>query len=238
MMVFSKENYEDDGRIMKAARKQQYIMFPAPISFLDDELKAELGMKKKEKEKEEETSDNYWSLKVPIDHTDKESKTYTVKVKRYDSGPPEEFLKWRLILAEQVKNNGYGDNADNSMNLAQAMLAGRSLEAFLNKNAHKKPRTKCANQKWLQNIHLSKSMTSLYSNFQFERLTSKVDGAMPTRGRESTWEDIFSWGDSIRRSSVKDCNTQTGTWITSQFKKQVTATKSLKHMAKACPNMS
>jgi hypothetical protein len=32
---------------MKAARKQQYIMFPAPISFLDAELKAELGMEKK-----------------------------------------------------------------------------------------------------------------------------------------------------------------------------------------------
>jgi hypothetical protein len=132
MTVFSKENYEDDGRIMKAARKQHYIMFPAPISFLDDELKAEPGMKGKEKEKEEETSDNYCSLKVPIDHTDKESKTYTVKVKIYDSGPPEEFLKWRLILSEQVKNNCYGDNADNSMNLDQAMLAGSSLEAFLN----------------------------------------------------------------------------------------------------------
>jgi hypothetical protein len=116
---------------MKAARKQQYIMFPAPISFLDDELKAEIGMKEKT-EKEEDMSDNYCSLKVPIDHTDKESKTYTVKVKRYDSGPQEEFLKWRLILAEQLNNNGYGDNADNSMNLAQAMLAGRSLEAFLN----------------------------------------------------------------------------------------------------------
>jgi hypothetical protein len=94
-------------------------------------LKAELGMKVK-KEKEEETSDNYCSLKVPIDHTDKESKTYTVKVKRYDSGPPEEFLKWRLILAKQVKNNGYGDNAYIIMHLARAMLAGRSLEAFLN----------------------------------------------------------------------------------------------------------
>jgi hypothetical protein len=50
MTVLSKHNYEeDDGRIMKAARKQQYIMFPAPISFLDDELKAELGMKAKMK---------------------------------------------------------------------------------------------------------------------------------------------------------------------------------------------
>jgi hypothetical protein len=50
---------------MKAARKQQYIMFPAPISLLDDELKAEIGMKAK-KEKEDETSDAFCSLKVKI----------------------------------------------------------------------------------------------------------------------------------------------------------------------------
>jgi hypothetical protein len=66
-----------------------------------------------------------------MDHEDKESKTYMVKVKKYDSGTPEEFLKWRLTLNEQVKNNGFDANYDNVMNLAQA-LAGRSLEAFLN----------------------------------------------------------------------------------------------------------
>jgi hypothetical protein len=57
MTVFSKQNYEDqdDGRILKAARKQQYIMFPDPIAFLNDELKAEIGMKLK---KEEEETDN------------------------------------------------------------------------------------------------------------------------------------------------------------------------------------
>jgi hypothetical protein len=71
-------------------------------------------------------------LKVPIDHEDKESKTYTAKVKIYDSGSPEDFLKWSLILAEQFKNNGYTDNPDNIMDLAQAMLVGRSLEAFSN----------------------------------------------------------------------------------------------------------
>jgi hypothetical protein len=90
MTVFSKHNYEDqdDGRIMKAARKQQYIMFPAPISFLNDKLKAELGMKSK---KEEEDADDakFCSLKVPIDHEDRESKTYMVKNKKYDSGTPE-----------------------------------------------------------------------------------------------------------------------------------------------------
>jgi hypothetical protein len=49
MTACSKQNYEDqdDGRILKAARKQQYSMFPPPISFLNDELKAELGMKSK-----------------------------------------------------------------------------------------------------------------------------------------------------------------------------------------------
>jgi hypothetical protein len=61
---------------------------------------------KAKKEKEDETSDAFCSLKIPIDHEDKDSKTYTVKVKRYDSGSPEEFLKWRFILEEQVKTNG------------------------------------------------------------------------------------------------------------------------------------
>jgi hypothetical protein len=71
-------------------------------------------------------------LKVPIDHEDKESKTYVVKVKKYYSGMQEEFLRWRLILNEQMKNHGYNANYDMVMNLAQTMLAGRSLEAFLN----------------------------------------------------------------------------------------------------------
>jgi hypothetical protein len=132
MTVFSKKNYEDpdDGRILKAARKQQHIMFPAPIAFLNDELKAELGMKMKKEEKEMDDA-KFCSLKVPLDHEDKDSKTYVVKVKTYDSGTPEEFLKWRLVLNEQTKTNGYAGKYDMIMNLAQAMLAGRSLEAFL-----------------------------------------------------------------------------------------------------------
>jgi uncharacterized protein YsxB (DUF464 family) len=81
MTVFSKQNYEDqnEGRIMKAARRQKCIMVPAPISFLNDELKAELGIKSK-KDKEDDADDEFCSLKVPIDHEDKESKTYMVKV--------------------------------------------------------------------------------------------------------------------------------------------------------------
>jgi hypothetical protein len=55
-------------------------MFTATISFLNAELKTELGMKLK-KEKEDDSDDEFCSLNVPIDHEYKESKTYMVKVK-------------------------------------------------------------------------------------------------------------------------------------------------------------
>jgi hypothetical protein len=88
-------------------------------------------------------------LKVPIDHEDKESKTYMVNFNKYDSGNPEEFFNWRLTLNEQVKNNGYGENYDNIMNLAQAMLVGRSLEAFLNEKRSQEAKDKFRKAKTL-----------------------------------------------------------------------------------------
>ena len=72
------------------------------------------------------------------------------------------------------------------MNLAQAMLAGRSLEAFL---------TESRSQEAKNRIHKAKDQTlhtpnQIYDyaifNWQFVLLTSKVDGEMPMRGREST----------------------------------------------------
>jgi hypothetical protein len=100
MTVYIKQSYDDqyDGRILKDAQKQQCIMFPAPIAFLNDRLKAELGMKAN---KEEEKDDAiFCSLKVPMDHEDKDSNNYVVKIKKYDTGTPEEFLRWRLTLNE------------------------------------------------------------------------------------------------------------------------------------------
>jgi hypothetical protein len=148
MTVFSKHSYEeDDEHIMKAAGMQQHIMFSAPPFFLRRQVERRTQHEGGKKRKDE-TSDCFCSFKVPIDHKDKESKTYTVKVNRYDTGSPEEYLKWRLILAEQVKNNGDTDNPDNTMNLAHAMLVGRSLEAFLNEK-----RSQC----WESNSGLRRS---------------------------------------------------------------------------------
>jgi exoribonuclease II len=132
MTVHSKVSYDDqdDGRILKAARKRQYIVFPAPISFLNDELKAELGIKTKKEYKEDDTK--FCSLTVPIEPADKDSKTYSVKIHKYDTGTPEEFLKWWMTLTEKIKANGYGGKYDMVMNLDQAMLHGRGLDTFVN----------------------------------------------------------------------------------------------------------
>jgi hypothetical protein len=131
MTVYIQVSYDeqDDGQILKAARKQQYIMFPAPIAFLNVELKAELGMKTKKEEAEIEVQ--FCSLKVPLDAADKDSKTCTVKIRKYDMGSPEDFLKWRTTLNEQIKNNVFAGNYEMVMNLAQALLAERALDAFV-----------------------------------------------------------------------------------------------------------
>jgi hypothetical protein len=144
MTVYSKLSYDDhdDGRILKAARKQQYIMFPCPIAFLNDKLKAELGMKTKKAEEEDDAK--FYYLKVPMAHEYGDSKMHLVKIKKYHTGAPEEFLRCGLTLNKQMKNHGYSGNYEMVMNLAQAMLAGHGLEAFLVHGGPKKSKTRCA----------------------------------------------------------------------------------------------
>jgi hypothetical protein len=82
--------------------------------------------------KDDEEDDTKWcSLKVPIDPADNDSKTYIVKIHKYDTGTPEELLKWWMTLMEQIKANGYEGKHDMVMNLAQAMLHGFGLDAFV-----------------------------------------------------------------------------------------------------------
>jgi hypothetical protein len=45
-------------------------MFPAPFALLNDDLKAELGMKSKKEEEEDDAK--FCSFKVAMDHEDKE----------------------------------------------------------------------------------------------------------------------------------------------------------------------
>jgi hypothetical protein len=96
----------------------------------------------KSKKEEEEDDAKFCSLKVPMDHEDKESKTYVVEVKKYETGTPEEFLRCRLVFNDKIKNHGYSGNYDMVMNLAQAMLVGCSLEAFLNERRDQETKNK------------------------------------------------------------------------------------------------
>jgi hypothetical protein len=184
MMIYSKQSYEDqdDGRILNATRKQQYIMFPAPISFLKDEFKVELGMKSKKEEEEDDAK--FCSLKVPMDHEDKESKTYVVKVKKYDAGAPEEFLRWRLVLNEQMKNHGYSANYDMVMNLAQAVLVGRSLEEFLNERRAQETKNKTRKAKAKAKEQMEYTLQQVYDCAIFELAIRAFD-------IQSGWRDAY-----------------------------------------------
>jgi hypothetical protein len=99
------------------------------VALLNDKLKAELGMKTKKDEEEDDAK--YWSLMVPMDHEDKESKMYMTMIKKYYTGASEEFMRWKLTLNEKMKNHGSSVDYTMVMNLVQEMLAGHGLEAFM-----------------------------------------------------------------------------------------------------------
>jgi hypothetical protein len=153
-------------------------MFPASISFLNDELKARLGIKTKKEDEENDT--HFCSLKVPIDPADKDSKTYIVKIHKYDTGTPEEFLKWRMTLTEKIKANGYGGKYDMVMNLAQAMLHGRVLDAFVNEI-----RTQIAKNK----IRVGKNQTKLTEQQIHDYAIFEL--AIRAFDIQSGWRDAF-----------------------------------------------
>jgi predicted small integral membrane protein len=115
---------------------------------------------------------------MPMDHEDKYSKTYVVKINKYDTGNPEEFLRWRLILNEELKNHGYSGNYEMVMNLVQAMLAVKGGPKT-SKTRHARPRSK-------QSILRSSFMIAQFFNWQSMLLISKVDGEIPLRGSAST----------------------------------------------------
>jgi hypothetical protein len=71
---------------------------------------------------------HFFSIKIPIDAADKDSKTYTIKIRKCDMGSPEDFLKLHTTLNENIKNNGFAGKYEMTMNLVQAMLVGSSSE--------------------------------------------------------------------------------------------------------------
>jgi hypothetical protein len=165
-------------------------MFPASILFLNDELKAELGMKTKKDDEEDDTK--FCSVKVPIDPTDKDSKTYIVKIHKYDTCTPEEILKWRMTLMEQINANGYEGKYDMVMNLAQAMLHGRGLDAFVNERRAQMAKNKthvAKNQNELNYQHIHDYAIFELAIRAFDIQSGRRD--VFERQREYTRRDLF-----------------------------------------------
>jgi hypothetical protein len=115
-----------------------------------------------------------------------------VKVKKYDSGTPEEFLEWCLFLNEQVKNNGYDTNYDNVMNLAQTMLAGRSLEVFLNEKRSQEAKNRILKAK--TQMEHTPSQIYDFAIFEFAIRASDIQSGwryVYESQREYTRRDLF-----------------------------------------------
>jgi hypothetical protein len=190
----------------------------------------------KSKKEEEEDDAKFCSLKVPMDHTDKESKIYIVKVKKYDSGTPEEFFKWRLILNKQMKNHGYS-SYDMVMNSGQAMLAGRSLEAFLNERRAQEAKNKTRKAKE-QTMHTPQH---IYDCAIFELAIRAFD-------IESGWRDAYERQREYMRRDLfmgklnpekfsQRLQDLTSIWIISQLKEQHFQTRQSRHMESHCQKM-
>jgi hypothetical protein len=101
-------------------------------------------------------------------------------------------LKLPLILNEQIKNNEYTASYDMVMNLAQEMVAGRSLEAFLYERLAQEAKNRIRTKK----EHKMHTPQHIYDCAIFELAISDFDiqsGWIDTyeRQREYMRRDIF-----------------------------------------------
>jgi hypothetical protein len=122
----------------------------------------------------------FCSLKVLIDATDKDSKTYTANIRKYGMGTPEDLLKWRTTLNEQIKNNGFAGNYKMVVNLAQAMLGGRSLDAFVKEGRSQEVKNK---------TRLTKGTTGLTAQQIYDYAIFEL--AIRAFYTQSGWKDAF-----------------------------------------------
>jgi hypothetical protein len=151
-------------------------------------LKAEPAMNTKKDDEEDDTK--FCSLKVPIDPADKDFKTYIVKIHKYDTGTQDEFLKWHMTLMEQIKANGNGGKYDMVMNLAQAMLRGRGLDAFVNERRAQMAKNKMCAAK--NETELNEQQIHDYAIFEL---------AIRAFDIQSGWRDDF---ERQRESMIRD----------------------------------
>jgi hypothetical protein len=108
-------------------------------------------------------------------------------------------------LNEQTKTNGFTGKHDMIMNLGQAMLAGRSLEAFLTERHTQEQKNKIRKAK-LQTEHTPNQIYD-YAIFELAIRAFDIQSGWRDaykRHREYMRRDLFM-GNSTQKTSVKDC---------------------------------
>jgi hypothetical protein len=95
-------------------------------------------------------------------------------------GSPDDFLKWQTTLNEQIKNNGFSRNYEMVMNLAQAMLAGCSLDAFVKERRAQEVKNKTS----LAKNTMELTPHQIYDYAIFELAIRAFD-------THSGWRDVF-----------------------------------------------
>jgi hypothetical protein len=95
-------------------------------------------------------------------------------------GTPEDFLKWRTKLNEKIKNNEFAVNYEMVMHLTQAMLGGRSLDAFLKERRAQEVKNK---------TRLAKGTTELTAQqiYDYAIFELKIRAVVTQSG----WRDAF-----------------------------------------------
>ena len=95
---FSNEEY---AKRVALLAEQSLNVFPPAIPFARKNKKKKKSKSNDDDEESDKT--HYNKVAVPLDHTDPDSQTTEWKVPRFESGDPEDWIKWRISFDELAK---------------------------------------------------------------------------------------------------------------------------------------
>ena len=116
----------DEATLVKAvaeAHHQSLALFPPPIAFYVKE-KMDGAKAKKRNEK-----DDFKEIELKIDPTEQEGETLKKRVRIFETGTPEEWIRWRIEF-DEVARDAPLTNASAKTKTALAFLRGKAREAF------------------------------------------------------------------------------------------------------------
>ena len=110
------------SKLAKEDSKKQTIHYGRPVP---------IPLVPTEKEDSTLTKGQYAKIDLKVDPEDKKSKEYSVQVKIFSSGTPEEFIKWKRVMSTVYEGLGIKDGK-NKYIITKRFLANEAQRAFVN----------------------------------------------------------------------------------------------------------